>query len=260
MQNKIVGITICGGALGLLMAWPAAAAPDTTPTTLGGAYLVDADGDGLADADEREVYLTDPFAADTDGDGFADDVELLNGFSPRHGVGRRLLDLDSDGDGLSDGWELALMTKLGTADTDGDGVGDGEEMRRGTDPRTSADVHLAKRIEVSVADARLTYYFGDRPLESFLISPGKPRTPTPRGEFAIMQKLPVARYVGRGYDYPGTKWNMLFARNEHGYYIHGAYWHSNWGHGVSGGCVNVPYERMERLYEWADIGTKVIIE
>ncbi|MDP3985970.1 MAG: L,D-transpeptidase, partial [Candidatus Veblenbacteria bacterium] len=43
------------------------------------------------------------------------------------------------------------------------------------------------------------------------------------------------------------------------YYIHGAWWHNNFGKPQSHGCVNVAYEHMERLYTWAQVGTKVII-
>ena len=41
---------------------------------------------------------------------------------------------DIDGDGLTDGEEIALGSDPQKADTDGDGVPDGEEFNRGTDP------------------------------------------------------------------------------------------------------------------------------
>ncbi|MFH0951427.1 MAG: L,D-transpeptidase, partial [bacterium] len=44
------------------------------------------------------------------------------------------------------------------------------------------------------------------------------------------------------------------------YYIHGAYWHNNFGQPMSHGCVNVAYDNMEDLYWYAQIGTKVIVE
>lgn len=46
-------------------------------------------------------------------------------------------DLDSDGDGLTNGQELALGTNPYLADTDGDGVNDGQEIADGTDPLDS---------------------------------------------------------------------------------------------------------------------------
>ena len=62
------------------------------------------------------------------------------------------------------------------------------------------------------------------------------------------------------YDYPNTKWNMHFTTQYYRYYIHGAYWHDNFGVlPVSGGCVNVRYEDMEDLYNFTEIGTNVTI-
>jgi len=86
----------------------------------------DTDDDGVSDGQEKYVYLTDPTRADTDGDGIQDGTEL--GFIPPvpapDGVGVLLgtnilkfkpdldpttktdpLNVDTDGDGLSDGLE-----------------------------------------------------------------------------------------------------------------------------------------------------------
>ena len=43
---------------------------------------VDSDGDGLSDADEVNVYGTDPFDPDTDDDGMPDGWEVFNGLNP----------------------------------------------------------------------------------------------------------------------------------------------------------------------------------
>ena len=37
-------------------------------------------------------------------------------------------------------------------------------------------------------------------------------------------------------------------------------WHHNFGRPMSHGCVNVSYEDMEKLYNWAEEGTRIIIE
>jgi malectin (di-glucose binding ER protein)/thrombospondin type 3 repeat protein/fibronectin type III domain protein len=76
----------------------------TVPTT------VDSDGDGLSDADERNIYGTDPLKADTDGDGYRDGAEVAFWGRFWHedddGDGViNLLDRDSDGDGLRDGYD-----------------------------------------------------------------------------------------------------------------------------------------------------------
>jgi hypothetical protein len=43
----------------------------------------DSDGDGLSDADEQNVYRTDPNRKDTDRDGRDDGTEVKNGTNPR---------------------------------------------------------------------------------------------------------------------------------------------------------------------------------
>lgn len=47
----------------------------------------DTDGDGLGDREEVKVYDTDPKNSDTDGDGYSDGDEVKNGYNP-NGEGR----------------------------------------------------------------------------------------------------------------------------------------------------------------------------
>lgn len=222
--------------------------------------VVDTDNDGLADDLEASHYATDPQLADTDGDGYSDGEEVALGYSPRF-VKQRLIEVDSDLDGLNDDWEFRLGTAILNPDTDGDGFLDGEEVINGYSPTSRDGIKVPKRITVTLADQRLRYWFGDVELDSFLISSGLRSMPTPTGEFMIQEKIPVKRYLGPGYDLPNTKWNLHFATGRLGrYYIHGAYWHNNFGRPMSHGCVNVAYANMERLYNWAGVGTSVTIK
>jgi len=41
--------------------------------------------------------------------------------------------------------------------------------------------------------------------------------------------------------------------------IHGAYWHDKFGKQWSHGCVNLPPEKAEVLYHWAELGTAVTV-
>ena len=59
----------------------------------------DFDGDGAADGDEVNIYLTDPFNWDTDGDGIGDGEELF-------GLLTNPLVWDTNGNGISDGEEV----------------------------------------------------------------------------------------------------------------------------------------------------------
>ena len=86
----------------------------------------DSDSDGLADAYERWVSLTDPGNPDTDGDGLPDGWEVENGLNPTDPRDGTLA--DSDGDGLPNGDERRFGTNPLDGDTDHDGLGDRDEV------------------------------------------------------------------------------------------------------------------------------------
>ncbi len=221
---------------------------------------LDSDNDGLTDDEEMNVYHTDFQNPDTDGDGFLDGAEVKNGYSPLVPQ-KKMIEADADKDGLPDRLEINLGTDPTNPDTDGDGFNDGLEIKKGYNPLSPDSARLAKEIRVDLKKQTLTYYLGDKKIDEFKISSGVKKMPTPTGEFKILQKRPVVNYGGRDYSYPNTKWNLMFkpARG-FSYYIHGAYWHNKFGQPMSHGCVNVSYSDMPFLYEWADVGTKVIIK
>ncbi|MBI2268559.1 MAG: L,D-transpeptidase [Candidatus Blackburnbacteria bacterium] len=41
-----------------------------------------------------------------------------------------------------------------------------------------------------------------------------------------------------------------------GFSLHGAYWHNNFGHPMSHGCVNMRIVDAQKLYNWIDPPTK----
>jgi len=96
------------------------------------------------------------------------------------------------------------------------------------------------------------------------ISTGLELTPTPAGTFTIFKKTP-SRYMqgplpgfNDYYDLPGVPWNLYFTQG--GAVIHGAYWHDSFGLKYSHGCVNLSPEDAKLLYEWAELGTKVMVK
>ncbi|MBN2800522.1 MAG: hypothetical protein JXX28_15380 [Deltaproteobacteria bacterium] len=78
----------------------------------------------------------DALQVDADGDGLVDAWELLVGLDPTADDAG----LDPDGDGLTSAEEAALGTDPLNADTDGDGLSDGEERALGEDPLTPTDL------------------------------------------------------------------------------------------------------------------------
>lgn len=128
-----------------------------------------------------------------------------------------------------------------------------------------APIHQeGKSIEISLGKQTLFAYENGRLVNSFLVSTGIPVFPTPTGSFYVSQKTPVKHYVGNygpgspyNFDLPGVKWNLRIGGTS--MLIHGAYWHNNFGHVMSHGCVNLAYPNAEWIYNWAPIGTPIEI-
>ena len=109
----------------------------------------------------------------------------------------------------------------------------------------------------------------DRQRES-VVATGRPELPTPRGTFRVQAKYSPYTFVspwpkGDPYWYPTltVSWAMLFA--DGGYFLHDSPHRTLYGPGANlangtHGCVNVPTAAMARLYEWAEVGTTVVIE
>lgn len=87
--------------------------------------------------------------ADTDGDGLTDQYELDNGLNPDSPDDAAL---DSDGDGLTNLQEFNLQTDPQALDSDGDGVDDGFEVASGTDPWNLLSTAELQRDTVVVDD------------------------------------------------------------------------------------------------------------
>lgn len=221
----------------------------------------DRDGDGLTDIEEVTRYHTDPWRVDSDGDTHNDGDEVFSGYSPRHGE-KKLSEVDSDNDGLTDEMELAVGSNLMIADTDGDGYSDGDEVLFGYSPTVPEPVQVRKRIEITLKTQKLAYYFGDAKLGEFKVSTGKRSTPTPTGTFAVQWKHARAWSSSAKLYMP---WWMSLGR---GYGIHelpewpgGAKEGANHlGIPVSHGCIRLGVGPAKLLYDWAPQGTPVIIK
>lgn len=112
-------------------------------------------------------------------------------------------------------------------------------------------------LQIDLSSQRLTAWEGNTPVYAVIVSTGKPSTPTVTGVFAIQSMHRTARMRGADYDVPNVPWTMYFYR---GYAIHGAYWHHNFGTPVSHGCVNVAVDHAQWFFNWADLGTPVVVQ
>lgn len=111
-------------------------------------------------------------------------------------------------------------------------------------------------IEVNVTTQRLVAWEGNAPVYAVIVSTGTDKHPTLTGTFAIEDKLRVTRMQGDDYDVPDVPYTMYY---DGGYAIHGAYWHRNFGTPVSHGCVNVAVDHARWLFNWASVGTPVVV-
>lgn len=115
---------------------------------------------------------------------------------------------------------------------------------------------LKRWIEIDLSEQRLYAWQGNQKIYIFRISTGTKKTPTVKGRFVINSKYRSHRMRGDDYDIPDVPYVMYF---HEGYAIHGAYWHNNFGTPVSHGCVNLPVKNARRLYNWAKVGTSVLV-
>lgn len=121
-----------------------------------------------------------------------------------------------------------------------------------------------KWLDLNLTDNTVTAYEGAEIVGGpWYIVPGEPRTPTVTGEFNVYLKYEIQDMRGENVD--GSKyltkdvpWVTYFYG---GYAFHGAPWRSSFGWsgpGGSHGCVNMEPVDAKFIYEWSEMGTKVI--
>lgn len=112
-------------------------------------------------------------------------------------------------------------------------------------------------IVINLSNQQLNAWEGDTLVYSASVSTGRSDEPTPIGIFAIEQKSERAWMQGENYDIPNVPYAMFYSGS---YAIHGAYWHEQFGSPVSSGCINLPVEQAAWLFNWANVGTTVIVQ
>lgn len=110
-----------------------------------------------------------------------------------------------------------------------------------------------KTIDVNLTNQTLTAYEPDGSV--FMTVPVSTGlwAPTPTGDFRIWIKLRYTKMSGGSkedntyYYLPNVPCTQFFYK---GYGLHGTYWHNNFGHPMSHGCVNMYTPDACRLFEW----------
>ncbi|HRN95902.1 MAG TPA: L,D-transpeptidase [Candidatus Levybacteria bacterium] len=118
-----------------------------------------------------------------------------------------------------------------------------------------------KLITVDLGKQMLYAWDGGQIQYQSLVSSGMRYTPTLKGSFSVKRKVPIQDMKGQYAPYPpyhikDVKHVLYYSG---AYAIHGAHWHNRFGTRVSHGCVNLPPHAAEWVYNWADIGTPIMI-
>ena len=116
------------------------------------------------------------------------------------------------------------------------------------------------KIEVSISNQTLTYYeYGQVVLTSPVVTGINNGTPT--GTFRVLNKARNVTLKGADYESFVNYW-IAFKGSSYG--LHDASWRSRFGGTIykyngSHGCVNMPYAKVQQLYNMVEIGTPVYI-
>jgi lipoprotein-anchoring transpeptidase ErfK/SrfK len=114
-----------------------------------------------------------------------------------------------------------------------------------------------KRLEVHIPEQVVIAYEMDKPVFMARVASGaKFRNgdfSTRPGNFMTFHKRPTrhmaaGNLAANGYDLPGVPWICYFT--ESGISFHGTYWHNNFGHPRSHGCINLTPQAARWIYRW----------
>ncbi len=128
---------------------------------------------------------------------------------------------------------------------------------------TTAQIKSGKYIDVNLATQIMTLFNDGKVVDAFLISSGKPGMNTPKGTHQVYNKHP--RPWSKQYGLYMPFWMAITGDGKYG--IHelpewpGGYkeGQNHLGIPVSHGCMRLGVGPAEKVYNWADIGTPIIV-
>jgi hypothetical protein len=115
--------------------------------------------------------------------------------------------------------------------------------------------------------ATVAAFEGVTEVNSFLTIKGAGPRPTPTGNFTIMRRVAnetmnsdtigIPRFGPGGYYLTNVLFTQYFTND--GASLHYNYWSGMWGYAGSHGCLGLTYKDSAWLWEWAHVGTPLII-
>ena len=134
-----------------------------------------------------------------------------------------------------------------------------------TTSKASSTVLLkgSRRVVVSIPERKLALVADGRIAKVYRVAVGAKVSPSPRGEFRIVVRIPEATYYHAGVVIPsgeqspiGTRWIGL---DRAGYGIHGTNAPGSIGKAASHGCIRLRNRDAEELFELVRVGDVVEI-
>lgn len=123
------------------------------------------------------------------------------------------------------------------------------------------DPYGEKWVLINITLQYLWAYQGDQVLWQGYVSTGTAKFATPPGSYNVLSKLESQTMEGvlggEYYNVPDVPDVMYFT--DLGHALHGTYWHNNFGTPMSHGCVNLPMDVADWMYQWAPLGMRVEI-
>lgn len=130
-------------------------------------------------------------------------------------------------------------------------------------PKDLTVVPPTRFVVISIPDRKLAVVEGEVVKATFPVAVGAATTPSPTGEFLIVNRVANPTYyrpgivIPSGKDNPvGTRWVGLSLR---GYGIHGTNAPKSIGTAASHGCIRLRNRDIERLFAMLRVGDRVVI-
>ena len=122
---------------------------------------------------------------------------------------------------------------------------------------------LRRLVLVSLADRQLAVIDGGNVIARFDVAVGAAESPSPVGQFRIVNRVANPTYYHPGSVIPSGKNNPIGTRwvglSQKGYGIHGTNVPRSIGHAASHGCIRLRNRDMERLFTLVRVGDVVEI-
>ncbi len=121
----------------------------------------------------------------------------------------------------------------------------------------------ARQVLVSIPDRKLAVLEDGRVLKVFPVAVGTAKSPSPSGEFHIINRVANPTYYHKGTVIPAGPANPLGARwmglSLKGYGIHGTNAPRSIGKAASHGCIRMAKRDLEQFFDMVRVGDTVVI-